>query len=183
MTEESDGNFGGEMKHRLVEEFVVSYINGSLKPNFAEKNPMSGRDVEFLMDGPPLDRTKKTDIWSYSSAVGTGYQYRVVYRDRRFSDLGRLVQLYSGTLPVTEEDRSVVEQKLYELVVLMIKEARLPKSFQVKSAKEAENEKLAALVEELRQSLDELGKRVRRLEEQLATRNEVELRDEQQTLA
>ena len=183
MTEESDGNFGGEMKHRLVEEFVVSYINGSLKPNFAEKNPMSGRDVEFLMDGPQLDRTKKTDIWSYSSAVGTGYQYRVVYRDRRFSDLGRLVQLYSGTLPVTEEDRSVVEQKLYELVVLMIKEGRLPKSFQVKSAKEAENEKLAALVEELRQSLDELGKRVRRLEEQLATRNEVELRDEQQTLA
>ena len=183
MTEESDGNFGGEMKHRLVEEFVVSYINGSLKPNFAEKNPMSGRDVEFLMDGPQLDRTKKTDIWSYSSAVGTGYQYRVVYRDRRFSDLGRLVQLYSGTLPVTEEDRSVVEQKLYELVVLMIKEGRLPKSFQVKSAKEAENEKLAALVEKLRQSLDELGKRVRRLEEQLATRNEVELRDEQQTLA
>ena len=183
MTEESDGNFGGEMKRRLVEEFVVSYINGSLKPNFAEQNPMSGSDVEFLMDGPQLDRTKKTDIWSYSSAVGTGYQYRVVYRDRRFSDLDRLVQLYSGTLQVTEGDRSVVEQRLYELVMLMIREGRLPKSFQVKSAKEAENEKLAALVEELSQSLDELGKRVRRLEEQLAMRNEVELRDEQQTLA
>ena len=112
MIEASDGNFGGEMKHRLVDEFVVSYINGSLKPNFAEKNPMSGRDVEFLMDGPQLDRTKKTDIWYYSSAVGTGYQYRVVYRDRRFSDVDRLVQLYSGSLQVTEDERFVVELML-----------------------------------------------------------------------
>ena len=178
-----DGNFGGDMKRRLVEEFVVSYINGSLKPNFAEKNPMGGRDVEFLMDGPQFDRTKKTDIWSYSNAIGTGYQYRVVYKDRRFSDLERLVHLYSGTLPVSEEDRPVVEQKLYELVMLMIKEGRLPKTFQVKSAKEVENEKLSALVEELGRSLDELGKRVRRLEEQLATQNDVRARDEQQTLA
>jgi len=183
MIESTDGSFGGEVKHRLVEEFVVSFINGSLKPNFAEKNPMSGRDVEFLMDAPQLDKTKKTDIWSYSNAVGTGYQYRVVYRDRRFSDLDRLVQLYSGTLPVTEEDRPVVEQKLYELIMLMIKEVRLPKTFQVKSAKEAENEKLAGLVEELGRSLDELGKRVRRLEEQLAVQDEVRVRDEQQTLA
>ena len=183
MIEGSDGSFGGETKRRLVEEFVVSYINGALKPNFAEKNPMSGRDVEFLMDGPQLDRTKKAEIWSHSSAVGTGYQYRVVYRDRRFSDLNRLVQLYSGTLPVTEEDRPVVEQKLYELVMLMIKEGRLPKTFQVKPAAEAENAKLTALVEELGRSLDELGKRVRRLEEQLAVQTEVRAGDEQQTLA
>ena len=171
------------MKHRLVEEFSVSYINGSLKPNLAEKNPMSSKDVEFLMDGFQLDRTKKTDIWSFGNAVGTGYQYRVVYRDRRFSDLDRLVQLYSGTLPVTEEDRPVVEQKLYELVMLMIKEGRLPKSFQVRSANEVENDKLVTLVEELGRSLDELGKRVRKLEEQLAVQNEVRVRDEQQTLA
>lgn len=183
MIEGSNNSFGGEMKHRLVEEFVVSYINGSLKPNFAEKNPMSGRDVEFLMDGPQFDRTKKTDVWYHSSAVGTGYQYRVVYRDRRFSDLDRLIQLYSGTLPVTEEDRFVVEQRLYEIVMLMIKEGRLPKTFQVKSAKEAENEKLAMLVEELGRSLDELGKRVRRLEEQLTVQSEVKMRDEQQALA
>ena len=183
MIEETDNSFGGEMRRTLVEEFVVSYINGSLKPNFAEKNPMGGRDVEFLMDGPQLERTKKTDIWSSSNAVGTGYQYRVVYRDRRFSDLDHLIQLYSGTLPVTEEDRPVVEQRLYELVMLMIKEGRLPKTFQVKSAREAENVKLAALVDELGRSLDELGKRVRRLEEQLAAQNEVVVRDEQQTLA
>lgn len=183
MVEAGDSSFGGEMKRRLVEEFVVSYINGSLKPNFAEKNPMGGTDVEFLMDGPQFDRTKKTEVWSYSNAVGTGYQYRVVYRDRRFSDLERLVQLYSGTLPVTMEDRAVVEQKLYEIVMLMIKEGRVPKTFQVKSAKDVENEKLTALVEELGHSLDELGKRVRKLEEQLAAQNEVRLGDEQQTLA
>jgi hypothetical protein len=183
MIEANDSSFGGDMKHRLVEEFMVSYINGSLKPNFAEKNPMSGRDVEFLMDAPQFERTKKTDVWSYSNAVGTGYQYRVVYRDRRYSDLDRLVHLYAGTLPVTEEDRPVVEQKLYELVMLMIKEGRLPKTFQVRSAKEAENEKLSALVEELGRSLDELGKRVRKLEEQLTVQEEVKARDEQQTLA
>ena len=173
MIEASDGSFGGEMKHRLVEEFVVPYINGSLKPNFAEKNPMTGKDVEFLMDGFQFDRTRKSEVWSSGNAVGTGYQYRVVYRDRRFSDLDRLVQLYTGTIPVTEEDRPVVEQKLYERVMIMIKEGRLPKSFQVRSTKDAENEKLVALVEELGRSLDELGKRVRKLEEQLAVQNEI----------
>ena len=181
MTEASEDSFGGDMKHRLVEEFVVSYINGSLKPNFAERNPMGGGDVVFLMDGPQFERTKKTEVWAFASAVGTGYQYRVVYKDRRFSDLDRLVHLYSGTLPVSPEDRQVVEQKLYELIMLMIKEGRLPKTFQVRSAKDAESEKLAMLVEELGRSLDELGKRVRRLEEQLAV--EVRPRDEQQNLA
>lgn len=183
MSEASDGSFGGGMKRRLVEEFTVSYLNGSLKPNLAEKNPMNGREVEFLMDGPQLDRTKKSDVWSYSGAVGTGYQYRVVYKDRRFSDLERLVQLYTGTIPVSAEDGPVVEQRLYELVMLMLKEGRLPKTFQIKSASEGENEKLAAMVEELGRSLEELGRRVRKLEEQLAAQNEIAVRDEQQTLA
>lgn len=183
MIESSEGSFSGAMRHRLVEEFAVSYLNGSVKPNLAEKNPMNGRDVEFLMDGPQLDRTKKSDVWSYANAVGTGYQYRVVYRDRRYSDLDRLVQLYSGTLPASEEDRLVVEQKLYELVMLMLKEGRLPKTFRIPAAGEAEDQKLAAMVEELGRSVAELGTRVRKLEEQLAAREEIKIRDEQQTLA
>ncbi|HKT22585.1 MAG TPA: hypothetical protein VJR06_08260, partial [Nitrososphaerales archaeon] len=146
-------------------------------------NPMNGRDVEFLMDGPQLDKTKKSDVWAYSNAVGTGYQYRVVYKDRRFSDLDRLVQLYSGTLTASEEDRLVVEQKVYELVMLMLKEGRLPKTFKLPAAGEAENQKLVALVEELRGSVAELGSRVRKLEEQLASHEEIKIRDEQQTLA
>ena len=183
MIESTDGGFGNTMKHRVVEEFVVSYLNGSLKPNLAEKNPMNGRDVEFLMDGPQLDRTKKTEVWSYANAVGTGYQYRVVYKDRRFSDLDRLVQLYTGTISSADEDRPVVEQKLYELVMLMLKEARLPKTFKILPNNESENQKLAAMVEELGRSLEELGRRVRKLEDQLAIREEIKDRDEQQTLA
>lgn len=171
------------MRKRLVEEFTVSYLNGSLKPNLAEKNPMNGRDVEFLMDGPQLDRTKKAEVWSYSNAVGTGYQYRVVYKDRRFSDIDRLVQMYTGSVPVTEEDRPVVELRLYEQIMLMLKEGRLPKTFKIQSGNEAENQKLSSLVEELGRSLEELGRRVRKLEEQLAAQNEIRVRDEQQTLA
>ena len=102
------------MKRRLVEEFAVSYINGSIKPNLAEKNPTNGRDVEYLMDAPQLDKTKKTDVWAYANAVGSGYQYRVVYKDRRFSDMDRLVQVYSGTIPASEGEGPAVEQKLYE---------------------------------------------------------------------
>ena len=183
MIESDESSFGEGMKHRLVEEFVVSYLNGSLKPNLAEKNPMNGREVEFLMDGFQLDRTKKSDIWSYGNAVGTGYQYRVIYKDRRYSELDRLVQLYTGAVPASEEDRSVVEQRLYEQVMLMLKEGRLPKSFKIQSSAEAENQKLGAIVEELGRSLEELGMRVRKLEEQLAVREEVRVRDEQQTLA
>jgi hypothetical protein len=180
---ESAGSFGNGTKQHLVEEFAVSYLNGNLKPNLAEKNPTNGREVEFLMDAFQFERTKKTEVWSYGNAVGTGYQYRVVYKDRRFSDLDRLMQLYSGTLPATEEDRPVVEQKIYELVMLMLKEGRLPQSFKIQSSNEAENQRLASMVEELGRSLEELGKRVRRLEEQLAAREEVRAMDEQQTLA
>ncbi len=183
MSEGNESSFGDAMKHRLVEEFTVSYLNGSLKPNLAEKNPMNGREVEFLMDGPQLDRTKKSDVWSYSNAVGTGYQYRVVYKDRRFSDLERLVQLYTGTVPASAEDGPVIEQRLYELVMLMLKEGRLPKTFRIQSATEAENQKLVSMVEELGRTLEELGRRVRRLEDQLTAREEIKVRDEQQTLA
>lgn len=183
MADEDGSSFSGPMKRRMVEEFVVSLINGSLKPNLAEKHPMDGREVEFLMDGPQLDRTKKTDVWSYTGAVGTGYQYRVVYKDRRFSELGRLVQIYSGTLPASDEDKQIVEQRLYELVILMIKEGRLPKTFQVQSARDAANEKLASVVEEIGRSLEELGRRVRRLEEQLAVQPEAKATEERQTLA
>ena len=182
MIEASDGSFGQSTKHRLVEEFVVSYLNGSVKPNLAEKNPMNGKDVEFLMDGPQLDRTKKSDVWSCSNAVGTGYQYRVVYKDRRFSELERLVELYSGALPASHEDKSVVEQRLYELAMQMLKEGRLPKTFRIQAGNTAEGERSSPFVEELRRTVEELAKRVGKLEERLAAQDEVRQRDEQQTL-
>jgi hypothetical protein len=174
LTEESETSFGEAMRNRLVEEFVVSYYNGSLRPILGEKNPMNGRDIEYLMDGPQFERTKKGDIWSYSNAVGTGYQYRVVYKDKRYSDLERLMQLYSGTVPAAEIDHSAVKQQLYELVVLMIKEGRLPKTFKIQSAREVQNEKLVSMVDELGRSLEDLGRRVRKLEEQLAVQNQPE---------
>jgi len=172
MTEASDTSFSETMRHRLVEEFAVSYYNGSLRPILAEKNQMNGRDIEYLMDGPQFERTKRSDIWSSSNAVGTGYQYRVVYKDKRYTDLEHLLELYSGTVPAAEADFSEVEQRLYELIMLMIKEGRLPKTFKIQSAKEAQNEKLVSLVDELGRSLEELGRRVRKLEEQLSAQNQ-----------
>jgi len=156
------------MRHRLVEEFAVSYYNGSVKPNLAEKNPINGRDIEYLMDGPQFERTRRADVWSYGNATGTGYQYRVVYKDKRYSDLERLLEMYSGTVP-TVEDRTLVEQRLYEMILLMMKEGRLPKTFKVQSAKEIQEERLLAMVEELGRSMDELGKRVKELEARLAS--------------
>ena len=166
--ETGDSGFGVTAKHRMVEDFVVAYYNGSLKPNFAEKNPTSGRDVEYLMDGPQFDRIRKEEIWSYSNAVGTGYQYRVVYKDRRFSDLERLMEVYSGTIQSTEEERVQTEQSIYQLILLMIKEGRLPKTFKIQTADAAQEQKVLTLVEELSRTMEELGKRVKAIEEQLA---------------
>ena len=125
MTEESGTSFGEEMRRRLVDEFVISYYNGSLKPNLAEKNPINGRDVEYLMDAPEFDRIRRSDVWSYGTAVGTGYQYKVVYKDRRYSDLEKLLETHSGTGTAAEEDVAPVEQRLYEMIMLMIREGRL----------------------------------------------------------
>jgi hypothetical protein len=165
---QSGGGFGDSAKRRVVEEFVVAYYNGSVKPNVAEKNLTTGREIEFLMDGPQFQKIKRDDMWSNSSAVGTGYQYRVVYKDKRYSDLEQLLQIYTGAISVQDDEKLAVEQKLYEMILLMIKEGRLPKTFKLQSPSEAENQKVSVLVEEMSRSLEELGKRVRKLEEQLA---------------
>ena len=174
MMENAGTGFGDAMKHRVVEEFVVSYYNGSLKPNVAEKNMMTGKEIEYLMDGPQFEKIPKSDMWSYSNAVGTGYKYRVVYKDKRFSDLERLLQTYAGTSATSEEEKGGSEQRLYELILQLIKEGRVPKSFKLITTKEAEDQRVAALVEEMGRSLDELGQRVRKLEEQLALTNSKE---------
>ncbi len=145
------------------------YYNGSVKPNFAEKNPINGRDIEYLMDGPQFERIHRDDVWSYGNAVGTGYQYRVVYKDKRYSDLEKLLEMYSGTAQSAGEDRTLAEQRLYEMILLMMKEGRLPETFRVQSAREVQEERLLAMVEELGRSMDELGKRVRELEARLAS--------------
>ena len=169
LTEESGTSFSEGMRHRLVEEFAVSYYNGSVKPNLAEKNPINGRDIEYLMDGPQFERIQRADVWSYGNAIGTGYQYRVVYKDKRYSDLERLLAMYLGTVQAAEGERTLVEQRLYEMTLLMLKEGRLPKTFKVQSTREAQEERLVAMVEELGRSMDELGKRVKELEARLAS--------------
>jgi len=169
LTEEGGMSFSEGMRHRLVEEFVVSYYNGSVKPNLAEKNPVNWRDIEYLMDGPQFERIQRADVWSYGNAVGTGYQYRVVYKDKRYSDLEKLLGAYSGTVQTADEDRVLAEQRLYEMILLMMKEGRLPKTFRVQSTKETQEERLLAMVAELGRSMDELGKRVRELEARLAS--------------
>lgn len=175
--ESGDSSFGTPVKHRMVEDFVVSYYNGSLKPNVAEKNPTTGRDVEYLMDGPQFDRIRKAEIWSYSNAIGTGYQYRVVYKDRRFSDLERLMEVYSGTVETTEEEKARTEQSLYQQILLLIKEGRLPKTFKLQSSDEAQEKRAIALVEELSRSMEELGRRVRAIEEQLAAQQALQVQN------
>jgi hypothetical protein len=174
MMESTDSSFGETRKRRMVDDFVVSYYNGSLKPNVAERDPATGRDVEYLMDTPQFDRIRKTEIWSYSSAIGTGYQYRVVYKDRRFSDIERLLEVYSGTVEAPEDEKMGSEQSLYQLILLMAKEGRLPKSFKIQTAQGAQDQKAAAIVEELTRSMEELGRRVRAIEEQLAAQQAVQ---------
>jgi len=169
MAEEGGTSFSEGMRHRLVEEFAVSYYNGSVKPNLAEMNPINGRDIEYLMDGPQFERIRRADVWSYGNAVGTGYQYRVVYKDKRYSDLEKLIETYSGTAQSAEENRTLAEQRLYEMILLMMKEGRLPKTFRVQSTREAQEERLIAMVEELGRSMEELGQRVKELEARLAS--------------
>jgi len=174
LAEKEESSFSEAMRRRLVEEFTVSFYNGSVKPNIAEKNPINGRDIEYLMDGPQFEKIRRSDVWSYGNAIGTGYQYRVVYKDRRFSDLEKLLEMCSGNVQTAEGEKQLVEQRLYEMILLMIKESRLPKTFKIQSAREAQEGELLAMVEELRRSMDELGRRLRELEERLATQEKPE---------
>lgn len=168
MTESSESSFGDAMRRRLIEDFVVAYYNGPLKPNLAEKNPANGRDAEYLMDGGQFEKIRKAEVWSYANAVGSGYQYRVVYKDRRFSDLERLVAIYVGSVQVEDEERENARQSLYQLILLMVKEGRLPKTFKIQSSQEVQETRLLETVEELGRAMEELGRKVSAIEERLA---------------
>jgi len=135
-----------------------------MKPDLAERNPTDGRPIEYLMDGPEFGRLNRRDVWSYSNAPGTGYQYRVIYNDKRFSDLEDLLGKYSGRVRIDGDDMPKVEQNLYELILVLIKEGRLPKNFKIQSAKDPRLDKLAIELEQLRQLMNEVDERVRRLE-------------------
>jgi hypothetical protein len=166
MDSESDtASFGAGMRRRILEEFAVSYYNGSIKPNLAERNPNTGRDAEFLMDAPQFGKVKREEVWASSSAVGTGYQFKVVYKDKRFSDLDRLLRMYSGNVSLEENDKAWVEQNLYDLILLLIKEKRLPQSFKIQPAKDPRIDTLVLEVERLTRVIGELEKRVTKVEE------------------
>jgi hypothetical protein len=167
-----DSTFSMTMRRRMIEDFAVAYYNGSIKPNFAEKNPITLQDAEFLMDGPQFEKIPKSEIWKSSSAVGTGYQYRVTYRDKRFSDLDRLLEMYSGGTTTAEMDQPSVEERLHRLILQMIKEGRLPQNFKVQPAKDSRIEGLLTAVESLTRSLEDLEKRLKRLEEAQTPRQE-----------
>jgi CRISPR/Cas system type I-B associated protein Csh2 (Cas7 group RAMP superfamily) len=160
-----ESTFGLTMRRRLIEDFAVAYYNGSIKPNFAEKNPITLQDAEFLMDGPQFEKIPKSDIWTSSSAVGTGYQYRVIFRDKRFTDLDRLLEKYSAGVNTAESDQASVEERLHRLILQMIKEGRLPQSFKVQPTKDPRIEGLVSAVEHLTQALEDMEMRLKRLEE------------------
>ncbi len=177
-----DSTFGMTMRRRLVEDFAVAYYNGSIKPNFAEKNPMTGLDAEYLMDGPQFEKIKKSEIWTSSSAVGTGYQYRVTYKDKRFSDLDRLLEMYSAGVTTVESDQSSVEERLHRIILQMIKEGRLPQSFKVQPPKDSRIEGLLSAVEHLTRSMEDLENRLKRVEEAQIARSEPVLPSEPQVV-
>jgi hypothetical protein len=179
--ETNDASFGREMRKRLVEEFAVAYYNGTVKPNLAEKNSMTGREAEFLMDGPQFDKIKRSDIWTSSNAIGTGYQYRVTYKDKRFSDLDRLLEIYSGGNSAEESDQPSAEERLYRMILVLIKERRLPQTFKVQPPKDPRIEGLVASVEHLTRSMEEMEKRLKRLEEAQPARPVSGLASEPQT--
>jgi hypothetical protein len=172
LRESGESSFGGDARHNMVQEFAVAYYNGVLKPNLAEKNLVTGKEIEFLMDTPQFEKIRRSEMWSFSNAVGTGYQYRVVYKDKRFSDLEPLMQMYSGAVVAPEVDTSEVERRLYELILVLMREGRVPKTFKIQSPRESREERMAAMLDEFGRSLDELGKRVRQLEEQLGAQGE-----------
>lgn len=170
------------MRRRLIEDFAVAYYNGSLKPNFAEKNPITLLDAEFLMDAPQFEKIPKSEIWASSSAVGTGYQYRVVYRDKRFSGVDRLLEMYSAGATTIEGDQTSVEERLHRLILQMIKEGRLPPGFKVQPPRDSRVEGLLSTVESLTKSVEELEKRLRSLEEAQPVRQERVIQSEPQVV-
>ncbi len=73
----------------------------------------------------------------------------------------------------------MVEQRLYEVILALMREGRLPKTFKIQPARDVNEEKVMSMVEELSRTLGELGERVRRLEEQLSAQDEPKPQDGQ----
>lgn len=79
-----------------------------------------------------------------------------VVPDERFADLLELEKKYTREIKVTEEERAVVEEKLYPLVMLLFRERRIKGKFELPAFEDLKFDKLNKRITDLEGRIDAL---------------------------
>lgn len=166
-----DTYFTEETKHALVEDFAVSYYNRSVDnkkfvPDLAQKS-VNEINLRTAMSQTTLDKYKDSQIWSYDDYDGayrSTYDYWVTFRDERFSELEDLLDKYTDRIEVPPTEKPLIEKKLYSLIMLLMREGRVPASFQLIPYRSAMMDRLGSGLERATKLIDNLEKRVKNIE-------------------
>ncbi|MDG6950890.1 MAG: hypothetical protein JRN12_03475 [Nitrososphaerota archaeon] len=159
----SDSYFNEKTRHSLVQTFAVCYFNREVKPDLAQKG-RTGANAEFSVHYSSLDKYPKETVWSCKLQSYSSYDYYMVLKDERFSELDELLDKYSDRIEVPESEKALIEKKLYSLTLLMMKEDRLPHSFRLEPVHDAEMNNLASKLERTTKLLDNLERRIANIE-------------------
>lgn len=163
--------FNDEAKRSLVADFVVQFYNRSIKLDLAEKD-LGGSALSYVMEKEAFRKLKNVEIVSYYVEEKQRYLstyspydvFHVIKRDPRFLDLEELADKYSNVVKVGPEEKEAVIDKIYETIMVMLREGRMSDNFRLKPYRDAQIEGLTAQIARLTKLIDSLEKRLKGVE-------------------
>ena len=143
-----------------MQEFVISCYNRTVVPDLADKNANRVNIGSWRDDNAKINGNL---IWSIGGKDSFDRNF-IVMKDNRFSELDELLDKYSERIDCPEEEKPLIEKKLYSMILLLMKEGRVPKSFQIQPFRDSQIESLTSKIDRIAKLIDNLERRVKGLE-------------------
>ena len=169
--EQPPSYFNAFTKHRMVEDFVASYINQAItvrttnmervkrthfKPN---PEPQMGytRGFSSLQPRTPAETSSTFQETWENEAV----------EDKRFSNLKNLVLSYADAPAVGAGSKKAIEQEMYPMIIVLKSEGRINGDFSLKPIHDKEHEQMKELILNLQQQIDSTNRVVKKLQKRI----------------
>jgi len=174
--------FNAFTKHRMVEDFVASYINQAItvrttnmervkrthfKPNpepqmgytrgFSSLQPRTPAEFSSLQPRTPAETSSTFQETWENEAV----------EDKRFSNLKNLVLSYADAPAVGAGSKKAIEQEMYPMIIVLKSEGRINGDFSLKPIHDKEHEQMKELILNLQQQIDSTNRVVKKLQKRI----------------
>ena len=169
----ADYYFNEDMRHRLVQDFVVGLYNRKFTLDFRHygEEPIWTSGTENLDGGAQVIREtakalaeeKGWKFWTFSRSVANG-TLTVTRHVDYYRDVVELCDKYSGRKEVPDTELPLIEKRLYKRILSLMRTKRVKGEFQMQPYRDAELGNITDGIERCVRLIDNLEKRTRSLE-------------------